>query len=155
MNRKSVVIMSSALTSACLGFFSPLALSAPAVPAQLKGGEQVYKETCFACHDTGVAHAPKFKDKEAWKPLIEEGQATLTGHAWIGVRAMPAKGGNPELTLTEFARSVAWMVNHAGGNWPDPDTAMMKKIMHEAEGQLDKAIKEAQAMKKELHRLAK
>jgi cytochrome c5 len=133
-----------------------LALPAQAqltISPNLKTGEQVYKETCFACHETGVAGAPKFKDKEAWAPLIAEGQHVLSGHAWVGVRAMPARGGNPDLKLVEFARGVAYMARNGGGDWQDPDVALMRKIMKEAEGRLDVAIRDAQAMKKELHRL--
>ncbi len=113
----------------------------------------MFTEVCSACHSTGVAHAPKFKDKETWAPLIAEGQAVLTAHAWVGVRAMPAKGGNPELTLVEFARGVAWMTRNAGSDWKDPDARMMRAISGEAEKRLDHAIREAHAMKKELRRL--
>ncbi len=125
--------------------------SAP--PETLKSGKQVYNEVCMACHKSGVAHAPKFGNKTDWAPLIEEGQAILTAHAWVGVRAMPAKGGKPELRLTEFARAVAYMASQSGGNWKDPDADMMHKIRKEAEERLEKSIKEMQAMKKELHRL--
>ena len=63
-----------------------MALAAPHTLAQgtddkLRTGEQVYRQTCVACHESGVAHAPKFKDAQAWAPLIQEGQAVLTGHA--------------------------------------------------------------------------
>ena len=125
--------------------------SVPAAP--LMSGKQVYDEVCFACHKTGVAHAPKFRNKADWAPLIEEGQGILTAHAWVGVRAMPAKGGKPELRLSEFARAVAYMASESGGNWKDPDADMMHKIRKEAEERLEKSIKEMQAMKKELHRL--
>ena len=78
----------------------------------------------------------------------------LSGHAWVGVRAMPPKGGNPDLKLVEFARGVAWMANHAGADWKDPDVAMMRKILKETDGRLDVAIRDAQAMKKEIRRLS-
>jgi cytochrome c5 len=143
------------------GLLAAAALALPPLSAQaqltispnLKGGEQVYKETCIACHETGVAHAPKFGDKEAWAPLIAEGQHVLTGHAWVGVRAMPARGGNPDLKLVEFARGVAFMARNGGADWQDPDVKLMRKILKEAEGRLDVAIRDAQDMKKELHRL--
>lgn len=115
-----------------------------------KSGEQVYKEVCVACHKTGVAHAPKFSDKKAWTPLIEEGQAVLTGHAWVGVRAMPARGGNPDLSIEEFSRGVAYMASKAGGNWRAPDAPMLIKIMQEAEKRLDRSQEEIDAMRKEL-----
>jgi cytochrome c5 len=118
-------------------------------------GEQVYKTVCIACHDSGVAHAPKFGDATAWAPLIAEGQPVLTGHAWVGVRAMPARGGSAEISLQDFAKAVAYMASNAGGDWKDPDPAMMKKIIREADKRLIKTIKEQQAMQRELHRLAK
>ncbi|MBN9406759.1 MAG: hypothetical protein J0I00_15230 [Burkholderiales bacterium] len=37
---------------------------APAL-AQPKTGESVYRSVCMACHDTGVAHAPKKGDAAA------------------------------------------------------------------------------------------
>ena len=102
----------------------------------LKSGEQVYKETCFACHATGVAKAPIFGDKKAWAPLIKEGQPMLTSHAWVGVRGMPARGGKPELTLEEFARATAFMARAAGGTWKDPDAAMLDRIRVEEKKRL-------------------
>lgn len=105
---------------------------APSAHAQpVKSGEAVYKETCFTCHAAGVAGAPKFADKKAWAPLIAEGQAVLTSHAWVGVRAMPAKGGKPDMKLEDFARAVVYMTQAAGGKWKDPDAAMLKQIQVE------------------------
>lgn len=97
----------------------------------LKSGESVYRETCSACHAVGVAGAPKFSDKAAWKPLIAEGQAVLTAHAWVGVRSMPPKGGNDALKLEEFARAAAHMARAAGGDWKDPDAKMLAAIAAE------------------------
>ncbi len=99
--------------------------------AELKSGEQVYKETCFACHATGAAGAPKYADKKVWAPLIKEGQHVLTAHAWVGVRGMPAKGGNANLSLEEFARATAYMARAAGGSWKDPDAKVLKRIKEE------------------------
>lgn len=107
-----------------LGISFPAGLSAQG----LKLGEQVYKETCFSCHASGVAKAPKFGDRQAWAPLIEEGQHVLTAHAWVGVRGMPAKGGKADLTLEEFSRATAYMARAAGGNWKDPDSALLGRI---------------------------
>jgi cytochrome c5 len=99
--------------------------------AELKSGESVYKETCFACHATGVAGAPKYADKKTWVPLIKEGQPVLTAHAWVGVRGMPAKGGRADLSLEEFARAVAYMARAADGSWKDPDAKILKRIQEE------------------------
>jgi cytochrome c5 len=110
------------------------ALAALAFGAQaqtLKPGEQVYQETCSVCHAQGVANAPRFGDRKAWAPLIAEGQHVLTAHAWVGVRAMPAKGGREDLKLEEFARAAAYMARAAGGDWKDPDAKMLARIRSE------------------------
>jgi len=120
-----------------------------------KSGEQVYKSVCMACHETGVAHAPKLGDRAAWAPLIAEGQHVLTGHAWVGVRAMPARGGSNETSLAEFARAVAHMARNSGGDWKDPDAKHLRQIASEADKRLVKSIKEQQAMQRELHALVK
>jgi len=108
-----------------------LSLTAGAAAPALKSGEQVYKEVCMVCHAAGVANAPKFADKKMWAPLIAEGQAVLTAHAWVGIRGMPAKGGNPNLSLEEFSRAAAYMARAAGGNWKDPDAKMLAAIQAE------------------------
>ncbi len=135
-----------------------VAQAAHAQPALLKvhgSGEQVYKKVCVACHDTGIAHAPKVGDREAWAPLIAEGQDVLTGHAWVGVRAMPARGGSADLSLADFSRAVAYMARSSGANWQDPDTKLLLQIVHEADKRLVKTINEQKAMQRELHRIAK
>lgn len=116
---------------------SRLALAAALVPPAVfaadtaASGEQVYKQVCMACHTAGVANAPKLGDRTAWTPLIKEGQEVLTAHAWVGVRAMPAKGGRADLPLDAFARATAYMARAAGGNWKDPDAAMLGRIRAE------------------------
>ena len=105
---------------------------AGATLAQAKDGEQVYKETCSACHATKFDKAPQLGDRKAWGPLIREGQPMVTGHAWVGVRNMPPRGGNNDLTLEEFARAAAYMARAAGGKWSDHDAAMLAKIAAEA-----------------------
>lgn len=110
-----------------------LALGAPlfAGAQGLKTGAQVYAETCSACHAAGVAGAPKFGDRKAWAPLVKEGQPTLTAHAWVGLRAMPPRGGRQDLALEEFARAVVHMARAGGAGWKDPDAAMMDRIRKE------------------------
>lgn len=93
----------------------------------------MYKETCSACHARGVANAPRFGNRETWAPLIDEGQDVLTAHAWVGVRAMPPRGGRPDLSLREFGRATAYMVRAAGGDWEDPDAEMLERIREEEE----------------------
>jgi cytochrome c5 len=147
------------LAIACAAVLATLAATpVQAQPPLLRGsqsGEQVYKAVCAACHEAGVARAPKLGDRAAWAPLIAEGQHVLTGHAWVGVRAMPARGGSSEITLAEFARAVAHMARGSGGSWTDPDAKMLLRIVQEADKQLVKSIRQQQAMQRELHEIAK
>jgi cytochrome c5 len=84
-------------------------------PKVLQSGEAIYTSTCAACHGTGAAGAPKFGDAGAWGARIAQGYDTVVKHAIEGLRAMPAKGGNPDLDDVEVARAVVYMANHAGG----------------------------------------
>jgi len=96
-------------------------------------GENTYKQVCASCHASGVLNAPKFGDKAKWAPLIAEGQVVLTAHGYVGVRGMPAKGGNPNLSIEGFSDAVAYMVNKAGGNWKSPDAKTLAAINKEIE----------------------
>ena len=87
-------------------------------------GEQVYTTVCAACHAAGVLNAPKFGDKAAWAPVIAAGYENLVKNAITGIRSMPPKGGNPDLSEVEVARAVAHLANAAGANFkaPEPTT---------------------------------
>ncbi len=87
---------------------------------ELKSGEQVYNAACAACHGSGAAGAPKFGDAGSWGARIGQGYDTLVSHAIKGIRAMPAKGGNPDLADIEVARAVVHMANSAGAKFKEP-----------------------------------
>lgn len=106
-----------------------------------QSGENTYKQVCVACHGTGVLNAPKFGDKAKWAPLIAEGQVTLTAHAYVGVRAMPPKGGNPNLSIEAFSDALVYMVNNSGGNWKSPDAQTIVAINKEIEARKSGANK--------------
>lgn len=88
-----------------------------------RSGEEVFKTVCSACHQTGVAGAPKFEDKAAWAPRIKQGLQALLQSALKGKGAMPSKGGNPSLSDDEVARAVVYMANHSGANFKEPAAA--------------------------------
>lgn len=101
--------------------------------ASAQSGENTYKQVCASCHGAGVLNAPKLGDKAKWKPLIAEGQVTLTAHGYVGVRGMPAKGGNPNLSIEGFSDALVYMVNNSGGNWKSPDAKTLAAINKEIE----------------------
>jgi cytochrome c5 len=95
-------------------------------PKQLQAGADVFKAVCAACHATGAAGAPKVGDNAAWAPRIAQGYDTLVSHATKGIRAMPAKGGNPDLDDLEVAGAVAYMANQSGAKFKEPDLKAAK-----------------------------
>ena len=82
----------------------------------------------MVCHASGVANAPKTGDKAGWAPLIAEGQVILTAHGYVGVRAMPAKGGKPDLSIEDFSEAVNHIVNQSGGSWKKADKVTLDAI---------------------------
>jgi cytochrome c5 len=85
-----------------------------AAPTPSRNGQQIYQTTCVACHDAGIAGAPKLGDKGQWAKHIAKGLDTLYTSALNGVQgstgAMPAKGGNPALSNAEVRAAVDYMV---------------------------------------------
>lgn len=79
------------------------------------GGEEVFKQTCQACHGTGVAGAPKVGDAAAWGPRIAKGADTLHKHAIEGFQGsagfMPPKGGATTLSDKSIMNAVDYMVS--------------------------------------------
>jgi cytochrome c5 len=79
-----------------------------------RDGQQVYQVSCVACHDAGIAGAPKLGDKGQWAKRIAKGLDTLYASAVNGVQgsagAMPAKGGNPALSNAEVRAAVDYIV---------------------------------------------
>jgi len=116
-----------------LFFISASAIALLSNIAFAQSGENTYKQSCMNCHGAGLLNAPKFGDKAKWAPLIAEGQVTLTAHAYFGVRAMPAKGGNPNLSIEGFADALVYMVNNSGGKWKSPDAKTIAAINKEIE----------------------
>lgn len=92
----------------------------PPLDAWCASGQEVYGSACKACHETGVANAPKVGDKERWAPLIKEGLKELTTDAIKGKGAMPPSGGRPELTRNDVSRAIVFMANRSGAKWKEP-----------------------------------
>ena len=79
-------------------------------------GEKIAQKNCALCHASGMMNSPKIGDKEQWAPRIAQGKKMLVNNAIMGIRTMPAKGGNPSLSDAEVAAAVVWMANSSGGN---------------------------------------
>ena len=90
------------------------AKNAVAVATPDRDGQQVYQVSCVACHDAGIAGAPKVGDKGQWAKRIAKGLDALYASAVNGVQGsagvMPAKGGNLALSNAEVKAAVDYMV---------------------------------------------
>jgi cytochrome c5 len=120
----------------------PGALSAEAVAARIqpvgkvevgaggaggaaKSAEDIVKETCAACHQAGVANAPKLGDKAGWAPRLKQGLNGLLASVIKGKGAMPPRAGT-SFSDEELASAVVLMANQAGGNLKAPAPAAKK-----------------------------
>ncbi|THC41700.1 cytochrome c5 family protein [Massilia sp. Mn16-1_5] len=89
-------------------------------PKVLQAGNAVYTAVCAACHASGAAGAPKIGVAGDWTARLAQGYDTLAKHAIEGIRAMPAKGGNPDLDNVEVERAVVYMANQSGAKFKEP-----------------------------------
>lgn len=101
--------------------FAELAALDASAPVVEKSGEEVYNGACVACHGSGALGAPRFGNKGDWGARIGQGYDTLIKNAIAGIRQMPPRGGNADLTDTEMARAVAYMANAAGASFKAPE----------------------------------
>ena len=73
--------------------------------------ERVYMQSCWACHNSGAAGAPKVGVAADWAPRVEKGMDTLLQNAINGVNAMPAKGLCFTCTDDDLRDLVQYMVD--------------------------------------------
>ena len=100
-------------------FAKLVALDANA-PRVEKPGKEVYDAVCVSCHGSGALGAPRFENKGDWGSRIGQGFDTLIKHATEGIRQMPPRGGDSDLSDIEVARAVAYMANAAGAKFKEP-----------------------------------
>jgi cytochrome c5 len=101
--------------------FATLAAVDANAPKVEKSGQEVFEAVCTTCHTPGALGAPKFGNKGDWAPRIKQGYDTLIKHALEGIRQMPPRGGDSDLSDTEIARAVAYMADAGGANFKAPE----------------------------------
>jgi len=74
-------------------------------------GESIYNNVCIACHVDGRFGAPKVGNHKDWSPRLTKGLDNLFHSALQGLNAMPAKGGQAQLSDEEIKDTVAFMVS--------------------------------------------
>lgn len=97
-----------------------VAMAAKAATASgQKSGEEIVTIACNACHQAGVAGAPKIGDKAAWASRFGQGLDGLVKSATAGKNAMPPKGG-ADLSPAELTRAIVFMANKSGASFKVP-----------------------------------
>lgn len=77
-------------------------------------GKQVYHNTCFTCHDVGIANAPVIGDTAVWQQLMSAGVDSLYDTALNGKGAKPPKGGHSSLSIEQVKAAVDYMLETSG-----------------------------------------
>jgi len=85
-----------------------------------RSGEDVVKQMCSACHQSGAAGAHKIGDKAAWGKVAKAGLDGMLKNAIQGKGAMPPRGGGTELSDFELARAIVTMANQSGAQLKEP-----------------------------------
>lgn len=91
-------------------------------PVAVRAGDAVYKAQCAACHDAGVAGAPRFGDKAGWAARLGQSYELLLASVLKGKGAMAAQSGG-EYSDHELALAMVHLVNSAGGKLEAPAAA--------------------------------
>ena len=109
-----------------LGRATAIACIVSTVPAALSGcgsgteeaaehpGKAVYQRYCYACHQAGIADAPKLGDKDAWSMRLRKTRAELVDNVKRGMPpGMPPRAGCGMCTDEELTDAVDFMVSRA------------------------------------------
>ena len=75
-----------------------------------KDGPTVYNSVCGACHNTGVAGAPKIDAKADWAPRLALGEDGLLASVINGKGAMPPKGGAAAMSDDEIKGALTYIL---------------------------------------------
>ena len=80
-------------------------------PVDEHAGLQTYMKYCAACHNAGVADAPKFGDADEWVSQIEKGRDALLRTTIDGIPpGMPKKGLCMSCSEEQLADAIDYML---------------------------------------------
>ncbi len=75
-----------------------------------RSGEEIYNTSCLACHASGAAGAPKFRNSDDWSPRLAAGLESVYANAINGKGAMPPKGMCMTCSDDEIKATVDYMI---------------------------------------------
>ncbi len=93
-----------ALTVFCIG-------CGPSTDVTDHPGKAIYQRYCYACHQAGIADAPRLGDKDAWAPRLTKSRADLVESVVRGMSpGMPPRAGCGTCSDEDLAQAVDFMV---------------------------------------------
>jgi cytochrome c5 len=84
-----------------------------AAGAMAADAPEKYQRSCFACHSSGAAGAPKTGDAAAWEPRMAKGMDAMVASVKNGLNAMPATGLCGDCTDEEYKALIEYMATPA------------------------------------------
>jgi len=84
-----------------------------AVASAVRTGESIYASNCQACHNYGVAGAPKMGDVAAWANRLANGIETVYSNAIKGIGGMPPKGTCMDCSDDEIIATIDYMLENS------------------------------------------
>lgn len=75
-----------------------------------RSGEQVYGQSCAACHNSGVLGAPKPNVASDWEDRIAQGMDVMLQHSIDGFNAMPPRGTCMNCSDDEILAAIQFMI---------------------------------------------
>jgi cytochrome c5 len=73
-------------------------------------GKPVYDKYCVACHGSGVAGAPKFRESSSWKQRTDKSMSDLLQSVKRGLNAMPPMGMCTNCSNAELKAAIEYML---------------------------------------------
>lgn len=80
-----------------------------AAEALASAAPEKYQQSCFACHSSGAAGAPKTHDVAAWQPRMEKGMPVLIMSVKNGLNGMPPTGLCAGCTDAQYTAMIEYM----------------------------------------------
>jgi len=84
-------------------------LASFAAPVAVAEAPDKYQTSCFACHSTGAAGAPRTGDAEAWAPRLAKGMDELVESVRKGFGAMPPTGLCADCSDEQYRAMIEYM----------------------------------------------
>lgn len=71
--------------------------------------KSLYIQSCYGCHSSGVASAPRSGNTADWAPRLQKGMEVLLHNTVNGMNSMPAKGMCLNCSEADFTQLILFL----------------------------------------------